>query len=492
VVSWPSIAATPPSTVYPPDGHAKWYPRLEFPHATTQTQARGRALVIIELRGWLSNVGSTCNAETDWHYDLELDPAWLAQLGISAGAFVRPGDLLISAADDPYSARRRSGVVGVHIELDAWPRDTPDHRDARGWQPKPGDWTVRLQTCQQERRDLSAAQEALRAARDALSHASPAEKPAAVREVRNAQQGVDAALDTLAACRRQHGDSPCSEDVIWPFDPRLDAHGQPLAVPHDANGRPLRGPRYVRVVGSLVTDEPHSVTGNTATEIILRSGVDAGHAFLIASEEPFGQDTKAKRDKWHDRANDAAKWIWAESRGEEDPDDPARWTEIHSPDYFEILDSDEDPKERTRSLYQVAVCAQNGLVTGDVEHFVVDLAGPPHWREAGFELNWRAYPTRWTLGPSVTAGPTVTIADHHITVDVAVQGEAGMGHSGRFCTVYELWWSPPGGHLWHTLRHQDGSWEPRGDLQAAQNIPGPVRAVAAAAGAAGEVQFAYA
>src|SRR2546428_10799128 len=36
------------------------------------------------------------------------------------------------------------------------------------------------------------------------------------------------------------------------------------------------------------------------------------------------------------------------------------------------------------------------------------------------------------------------------------------------------------GHLWHTLRRADGSWEGLGDVQGQFAIPGPVRGVAAA------------
>jgi hypothetical protein len=47
------------------------------------------------------------------------------------------------------------------------------------------------------------------------------------------------------------------------------------------------------------------------------------------------------------------------------------------------------------------------------------------------------------------------------------------------------------GHLWHTLRRADGSWSGLGDVQGQFGIPGPVAAVAAAAGAPGEAQFMF-
>ena len=47
------------------------------------------------------------------------------------------------------------------------------------------------------------------------------------------------------------------------------------------------------------------------------------------------------------------------------------------------------------------------------------------------------------------------------------------------------------GHLWHTLRHADGSWTGLGDVQGQFAIPGPVAAISGAAGAPGETQFAF-
>src|SRR5207302_1051487 len=49
------------------------------------------------------------------------------------------------------------------------------------------------------------------------------------------------------------------------------------------------------------------------------------------------------------------------------------------------------------------------------------------------------------------------------------------------------------GHLWHTIRHADGSWQRLGDVQSVFAIPGPVTVVAAAFdGTAGETQYMFA
>src|SRR5438034_1866719 len=49
------------------------------------------------------------------------------------------------------------------------------------------------------------------------------------------------------------------------------------------------------------------------------------------------------------------------------------------------------------------------------------------------------------------------------------------------------------GHLWHTLRRADGSWQGLGDVQGQFTIPAPVRVVAAAGdGITGETQYFFA
>lgn len=358
MTSWPSIARTPPSTLYPADG-TKWIARSDIAQTLPAT-AFGRAISIIELRGWLRS-SSSPTGDPDWHYDLELDPLWLAQLGVSPSALCRPGDLLIRSGPDPASARRRSGPASIHAELDGWQRTDL----TRGQPPKPVDWTFPTATA----------------------------------------------------------DWPFDSTTIWPFDPRVDANGKTLA---DAQGH------YARVVGSLVTDGAHADGNKFFTNQVLWTGV--GTAARAINATP-GMSRKDGDALLADAANNAAKWLWIESAEADNPANPARWNELHSPDYIELMD---EPADR-RCLYQVAVCAAHGLFSGDTEHLKVDLMGPPG-RPAGSILRYRAYPTSWTDPSTVIAGPILTAAYGHLTVDVTVQGQSGMGHSGKYAELFELWW----------------------------------------------------
>ena len=72
---------------------------------------------------------------------------------------------------------------------------------------------------------------------------------------------------------------------------------------------------------------------------------------------------------------------------------------------------------------------------------------------------------------------------------VTAVAAAGDGTAGE--TQYMF--ATADGHLWHTLRHADGSWQPLGDVQSQFTIPGPVTVVAATGdGIAGETQYMFA
>src|SRR5437016_11570779 len=72
---------------------------------------------------------------------------------------------------------------------------------------------------------------------------------------------------------------------------------------------------------------------------------------------------------------------------------------------------------------------------------------------------------------------------------VTVVAAAGDGTAGE--TQYMF--ATADGHLWHTIRRADGSWQPLGDVQSVFAIPGPVTVVAATGdGVAGETQYMFA
>src|SRR5205807_49792 len=78
-----------------------------------------------------------------------------------------------------------------------------------------------------------------------------------------------------------------------------------------------------------------------------------------------------------------------------------------------------------------------------------------------------------------------------ITIPGAVTTVAAAGDGTAGETQYMF--ATADGHLWHTIRHADGSWQGLGDVQGQFAIPAPVRAVAVAGdGTAGETQYMFA
>ena len=354
MANWPSLNASPPSLLYPPEG-SKWWPRSGLAGTQAATALNGKAVSIIELRGWLVSVDGACNgSDPDWHYALELDLEWLDGLGLQVEQLLLPGDA-ISIRDGSAavqgeviahsSVRAIYSLPVVEIELDAWQRIDI----ARGQPPKPGSWTF----------------------------------------TNDCNGGA----------------------AVWPFDPRNPKPGDP----------PLQAGQYVRVVGSLVTDAPHMSQAWAATDWVLRFGYASALAVLGQQLADMGRDN-------------AIKWLWGPNRGETDPGHPARWNEIHSPDYIEVL----PPKARSENVRCVAVVAQNGLFTGDVESLQAQIAAPPR------PTRWHALSMRKRVGPTTIAS-TVQVDEflpmgNSGRLRAQVQGQGGLGASGKFHAVYRVGW----------------------------------------------------
>jgi hypothetical protein len=155
-----------PSYVYPPDGR-KWLP-LRVPGSRATRGAGGAVAQVVELRGWLTFVGDRCSSENptvvpqarlnrrepDWHYNLELDPAWLARLGVrDPNVIIRPGNVINWSARLPEPGDARGHETGplatdsawgliarpiVHVEVASWdPGRHPGERPPQGWRARP-------------------------------------------------------------------------------------------------------------------------------------------------------------------------------------------------------------------------------------------------------------------------------------------------------------------------------------------------------------------
>ena len=189
-----------------------------------------------------------------------------------------------------------------------------------------------------------------------------------------------------------------NKPVTWPFDPTKSSPGNVLLADGD----------YVRLYGSLVSDKRH--TGDTPTII--------------------------------DAVN-----LWATGLGNNE-DDQARWTEVHPPDWIEVLRHAGLPTQTLRGVIVVAPGTYDWR--GPIESTLdVDILAPPKPRSDAI-LRYREF-----VGPETTAGTMVegnatrtgaqitplTGADGiHVHVKVAGARSLSGGSPGKFRALYLLSW----------------------------------------------------
>ena len=366
---WDSHTATPPSLLYPPDGRI-WHARRGLAGTQGVTAPNGKPVCIGEIRGWLHSAASECNADDpDWHYVLEIDPEWLDQIGLSLDAYLLPGDILVGPKE-PAVLAEVSARNSVRAQYDKPCTEV----EIDGWP------------------------------RHDLFRGSPP---------------LPADWTFRNECRSDRTAWP--DVAVWPYNPRNPKHGDP----------PLAPGQYVRVVGSLVTDHPHMMADQIATNLVLRSGYAAAVQALGQERADVGQVN-------------AIRWMWGDNRSPDDESHPARYNEIHSPDYIEVLPGVHERKETVRAI---AIVAQNGLFSGDEEEITAEIRPPGARPSPQHVLTYRKLVDPSTLGSTVLTDEVTPLGDA-IRVHVKVQGQAPMGASGKFFGIYRVGWqqlppSPP-------------------------------------------------
>jgi hypothetical protein len=192
--------------------------------------------------------------------------------------------------------------------------------------------------------------------------------------------------------------------VQWPFDP---------AAPPPSN-TPIQGGEYVRVFGSVVSDKAHP---------------------------PDPDKDPPMRDA-------VLQW---RTGGGNNYDDQARWTEIHPPDWIEILRPSESA---TQTLRGVTVVAPGTYPwKAPIESVLdVDIQAPPRPRPDAI-LHYREIVGPETVDATIVEGNTsmtgalitpLANADG-IHVHIAVAGARSFtgGGPGKFRALYWLYWEVP-------------------------------------------------
>jgi hypothetical protein len=133
--------------------------------------------------------------------------------------------------------------------------------------------------------------------------------------------------------------------VFFAFDPIRPVPKGPTLAPG----------LYVRVVGSLVSDAPHGTKATAGVWLVRNFGLAVAPEHVIH----------------------AAERAWSEG-GEDNPDNPARWTEIHPPDLIEALPA----RQSEETVRGVAVRRPDGILSRTAKPMDLSMTPPaprPVW-----------------------------------------------------------------------------------------------------------------
>jgi hypothetical protein len=203
-------------------------------------------------------------------------------------------------------------------------------------------------------------------------------------------------------------------DVSFSFDPI-----RPIP-----SGLRLEPGRYVRVVGSLVSDAPHGTKAAVGVWLVQHLGIALDSEYRV----------------------DAAQSLWSEGE-ETNPANPARWTEIHPPDEIEPL-PDRKPSETIRG---VAICVHNGTFR-KAEPLALALSPPgprPTWARGV-----RVTELVIAMSPNVVFARAV--AASRVTVDhdlVRIRIDPQSAGLATFAAIYRVSWNP-GGPVWTVVKRR--------------------------------------
>jgi len=208
----------------------------------------------------------------------------------------------------------------------------------------------------------------------------------------------------------------CPEGTrYFPFDP--DLPNVNLSLVPEIGPEATRGP-YVRIVGALVTDSPHTY-----------DLWDAGTAW----SRYYAWAGATGEQEWNGAALDWSPGLDPYT----DPRHVARWTEVHPPDLIEPVTR--DPNLPMVTLKAVALVARPTQCEAAILGVVPEAPRPSPSSVIGWE-ELRGPETFWPLGENAQNGSWVTDLGNAILVNASVCG-GGVGKSpGRFKAFYRVWW----------------------------------------------------
>jgi len=204
-------------------------------------------------------------------------------------------------------------------------------------------------------------------------------------------------------------DSTNCPGVSWAFNP---------ANPLPTQGALAEG-QYVRIVGSLITDEPHA-------------GGAPGHGIETFFCLEFGACGSPDLEKT--AVINELMWPFAPTN----LNNPMRWTEIHPPDVIAWLDT----RAQTNSVQAVLLDAAAETQTAD---FDIPAPGPASSSCAGLlcqELIIGSVTDLSTIisGNQRWTGAAITNFGDRFHIHVATKGPSPSGGPGKFGAIYRVSW----------------------------------------------------
>lgn len=206
--------------------------------------------------------------------------------------------------------------------------------------------------------------------------------------------------------------------VDWPYNP---------TQPDGSN--PLRVGNYVRMFGSLVVDASHYKPPDLQ---------EPGKGWCQIMGFCFTEN-----QIWQGAVPD-----WSPRENPDSPTHPARWTEMHPPDFIEVM---EEPKGRRVTVRGVALVGRSGWInTCEKQEFDIAPEAPrPSNGIVKYQELRSSYPELYfPWGENSDNGSLITIFSDHIHVKAGICGGGIGGSPGRFKALYRVWWEegPPPKH----------------------------------------------
>ena len=151
------------------------------------------------------------------------------------------------------------------------------------------------------------------------------------------------------------------------------------------------------------------------------------------------------------RSINALQLDWAGGLSDTDPNNAARWSEIHPPDIIDVMDPSPTvpfkvPTETVRGVTVFAGSCWVPFFACNPQALDADIAPPGPPPQPTSIVNVSELVSSFTnfrtivQGNSTLAGAQITIGPSSAHIHIAVQAQPGFGAPGKFAAFYRVSW----------------------------------------------------